>query len=70
MIILTNHKAIRLIRAGMLLVSLLMAIPETAFSQEDSAAQHKLSVGVMVAPPVYMKTADNRWMGFGIEIWQ
>jgi polar amino acid transport system substrate-binding protein len=66
----TNHRTIRLICCGMLLFSLLMYIPASAFSQEDSAAQRKLLVGVMPAPPAYMKTADNRWEGFSVEIWQ
>jgi len=69
-IMLSNRKAIRLICCGMLLLSLLIFIPATAFSQAESAAQHKLLVGVTVGPPVYMKTADNRWVGFGVELWQ
>ena len=70
MAILSNHKAIRLICCGMLLFPLLMFIPPTAFSQEKSTAQEKLLVGVTVGPPVYMKKADNQWVGFGVELWQ
>jgi len=47
-----------------------MVIPAPALSLDESAAQHKLLVGVVAAPPVYIKTADNRWGGFGIDIWQ
>jgi len=45
-------------------------IATAAFSQKDSAVGGKLLIGVIAAPPVYMKTADNRWEGFGVEIWQ
>jgi polar amino acid transport system substrate-binding protein len=70
MITLSNHKAIWPIHCGMLLLLLVVFIPASASSQEESAAEHKLLVGVFAAPPVYMKTADNRWVGFGVEIWQ
>src|SRR5512139_2456804 len=43
---------------------------ESGFAQNYSATPDKLVVGVMVAPPVYVKTADNQWRGFGIELWQ
>jgi len=49
---------------------LLLLIPATAISQDESAAQGKLLVGVVVAPPAYMKTADNQWEGFSVEIWR
>ena len=66
---LSTHKIILLICGGMLWFALLF-IPAPAFALDENAAQHKLLVGIMPAPPVYMKTADNRWGGFGIEIWQ
>ena len=70
MIMLSKHKAIHRIHCGMLLLSLLALLSASAFSREEGAAEHKLLVGVIAAPPVYMKTADNRWGGFGVEIWQ
>jgi len=69
-IMLSNHKAILIIGCGMLWFWLLLFIPERAFSQVDSAAQRKLVVGVVAAPPAYIKTADNKWEGFSVEIWQ
>jgi ABC-type amino acid transport substrate-binding protein len=54
----------------MLLFSLLMLIPKPAVSQNESAATRKLLVGVTVAPPAYIKTADNKWVGFSVELWQ
>jgi len=65
-----DHKAILISRCAMLWFSLLFLIPATAFSQEVSAAQRKLLVGVVVAPPAYIKKADNRWAGFSVEVWQ
>ena len=70
MITLSRHKAIGLIHRGMLVLALLAFNPATVFSQEESAAGHKLLVGVVAAAPVYMKAPDNRWVGFGVEIWQ
>jgi len=67
---LSNHKAICIIGCSILWFWLLLLIPATAISQDESAAQRKLLVGVVVAPPVYMKTADNQWVGFGVEVWQ
>ncbi|UCD82328.1 MAG: transporter substrate-binding domain-containing protein [Desulfobacterales bacterium] len=67
---LSNHKAICIIACGIIWFWLLWFVPATAFSQDDRAAQRKLLVGVVAAPPAYMKTADNRWKGFGVEIWQ
>ena len=64
------QKKILTISCGLLWFCLLLFNPATAFPQEDSAATRKLLVGVTVAPPAYMKTADNRWEGFSIEIWQ
>jgi ABC-type amino acid transport substrate-binding protein len=29
-----------------------------------------LQVGVIVALPVYIKTAGNRWEGLSVELWQ
>jgi polar amino acid transport system substrate-binding protein len=54
----------------MLVLALLAFIPANASSQQEGAAGHKLLVGVIAAPPVYMKAADNRWVGFGVEIWE
>jgi len=44
--------------------------PATSFSQNESATPRALMVGAIVAPPLYMKTADNRWEGFAVELWQ
>jgi ABC-type amino acid transport substrate-binding protein len=32
--------------------------------------QAVLQVGVITASPLYMKTADGRWEGFSVELWQ
>jgi len=67
---LSNHKTILSIGCAILWFWLLLFIPETAFSQDDSAPPRKLVVGVVAAPPAYIKTADNKWEGFSVEIWQ
>jgi ABC-type amino acid transport substrate-binding protein len=45
-------------------------MPENAFSQDAIATSRKLVVGAVVAPPLYMKTADGRWKGLSVELWQ
>jgi polar amino acid transport system substrate-binding protein len=44
--------------------------PATSFSQNESATPGVLLVGAIVAPPLYMKTADDRWEGFSVELWR
>jgi ABC-type amino acid transport substrate-binding protein len=67
---LSNYKKILLLSCGMIWFCLLLFFTENAFSRDDSAAPRKLSVGTVVAPPIYIKTADDRWEGLGIGIWQ
>jgi polar amino acid transport system substrate-binding protein len=69
-IMLPAHRTILTIGFAILWFGLLLFIPATAFSQDDSAAPRKLLVGVVTAPPAFIKTADNRWEGFSVEIWQ
>ena len=69
-ITLAYHHKLRLIGLGILWFWVLLFLPEHAFAQDDSAAPRKLVVGTMVLPPLYVKTADNHWRGFGIELWQ
>ena len=66
----SNHKAIPVIACGMIWLRLLLFFPESAFPQDESATPPALLVGVMMAPPLCMKTADNRWEGFSVELWQ
>jgi polar amino acid transport system substrate-binding protein len=49
---------------------ILLLFPARAFSQAESATPRMLQVGVIVAPPAYIKTDDNRWVGFSVELWQ
>jgi polar amino acid transport system substrate-binding protein len=66
----SNHKAFRAIKCGMILLWIVLFFPVYAFSQDDGSSSPKLLVGALVAPPVYIKTADNQWEGFGVEVWQ
>jgi len=67
---LSKSKKILLLSCGLIWFCLLLFLPENVFSQDDNAVPRKIVVGTVVAPPVYVKTADNRWKGLGIEIWQ
>ena len=69
-ITLSYHHKLRLIGLGILWFWVLLFLPEQAFAQDRTAAPRKLVVGTMVLPPLYVKTADNQWQGFGIELWQ
>jgi len=66
----SNHKVIHLLVCGMIWLGALSFFPESAISQAESATQRALQVGVNVAPPAYIKTNDNRWGGFSVELWQ
>jgi ABC-type amino acid transport substrate-binding protein len=44
--------------------------PENSYSQDESATPREVRVGVIVAPPAFIKTGDNRWEGFSVELWQ
>jgi len=67
---LSNHKAIFVRVCGMIGLWLFLFLPVDAFCQADSPVPGKVLVGTTVAPPLYMKTADGRWEGFSIEIWE
>ena len=66
----SNHKALYLIAYGVIGLWVCLFCPATTFSQNESAASRVLVVGTIVAPPLYMKTADGRWEGFAVELWQ
>jgi polar amino acid transport system substrate-binding protein len=65
----SNHRAIHVIACAMIWLSLLSFFPESVFPQDESETPATLLVGVMVAPPLCMKAADNRWEGFSVELW-
>ena len=64
------EKRILLLSYGLIGLCLLLFLPKNALPQDDSSAAHKLIVGTMDAPPLYMKTADGQWEGFSIDIWK
>jgi ABC-type amino acid transport substrate-binding protein len=67
---LSNYKKIPLLSCAMIGFCLFLFLPGSAFSQDDSVSSRKLVVGTIVAPPLYMKTAEGQSEGFSIEIWQ
>ena len=66
----SNHKAFYLMACGMIGLWISLFCPATSFSQNEPATPPVLLVGTIVAPPLYMKTADDRWEGFAVELWQ
>jgi ABC-type amino acid transport substrate-binding protein len=66
----SNHKAFHAIACGMIVLWVSLFRPAISFSQNESATPRVLLVGAIVAPPLYMKTADDRWEGFSVELWQ
>jgi ABC-type amino acid transport substrate-binding protein len=48
----------------------LLFFPESASSQDVRAPSRALQVGLIVAPPAYIKTVNNTWEGFSVELWQ
>jgi polar amino acid transport system substrate-binding protein len=57
-------------KCGGVLLGLLLFSSVSVFSQDEALTSRKLLVGVVVAPPVYMKTANNQWEGLGVGVWQ
>lgn len=49
--------------------SFFMVLANNAFSHDKKASSRKILVGVIEAPPLYMKKADGQWEGLGVEIW-
>lgn len=66
----SNHEPFRAITRGVILVCLILFSPVNAVSQHDNLTSRKCIVGAIVLPPSFMKTADNRWEGFSVELWQ
>jgi polar amino acid transport system substrate-binding protein len=66
----SNPYPLRARACSLLLLGLLLFSPAAAFSQDNGLTSRKLLVGVVEAPPAYIKTADNQWKGFCVEVWQ
>jgi polar amino acid transport system substrate-binding protein len=63
-------KALRVIACGMIWLLLLFCFPGITVAQDQSVTPPMLRIGVMVFPPISMKTSNNQWEGFGIELWK
>jgi ABC-type amino acid transport substrate-binding protein len=48
----------------------LLVNPPASSPQSENPSKPVLKVGVMAAPPLYIKAADGRWEGFSVELWQ
>jgi len=67
---LANNKALQGIASGIVILWVCLLYPATSFSQNESTTPRALQVGVITAPPLYIKAADGRWEGFSVELWQ
>jgi ABC-type amino acid transport substrate-binding protein len=65
----SNPKTVLARVCGVIGLGLILLLPVDAFCQENSPSTREILVGTTAAPPVYVKTADGRWEGFGIELW-
>ena len=65
-----HPNALRGIASGMIALWVFLLYPATSFSQNAGRTPRVLQVGVIAASPLYMKTAEGRWEGFGVELWQ
>ena len=65
-----DHKAFRVIACGMGWLLLLLCFAGITIAQQQGVTPPVLRVGVMEIPPVYMKTSDNQWEGFSVELWK
>ena len=65
-----NHKMVIAKIAGIVVLLIVTLFSVKALAQDDSGAPDKLLVGVVDAPPFYMKTTDGNWEGLSIELWQ
>ncbi len=54
---------------GMFLLFLCLHQPGIIFAQDNDSTP-VLITGVLEAPPLCVKTADNQWEGFSVEIWK
>ena len=51
-------------------LTLFLFFQENSYSQEPRASSEKLVVGVIEAPPIFMKTNKGQWEGLGVDIWK
>jgi ABC-type amino acid transport substrate-binding protein len=65
-----NHKMVIAKIVGIVMLLIVTLLSVKALAQDDKAVPDKLLVGVVDAPPFYMKTTDGSWEGLSIELWQ
>ena len=65
-----NRKMVITIIVGIVTLCIVTFLSVEAFALDDKAVPDKLLVGVVDAPPFYIKTPDGNWEGLSIELWQ
>ena len=65
-----NHKMVIAKIVGIVMLLIVTLLSVKALAQDDKAVSDKLLVGVVDAPPFYIKTTDGSWEGLSIALWQ
>jgi ABC-type amino acid transport substrate-binding protein len=55
---------------ALLLLGGSLFFPAAAFPQNEDSAPKVIQVGIVVAPPLCIKTADGGYEGFSVELWE
>jgi ABC-type amino acid transport substrate-binding protein len=69
-IVLQNRKLGIAKIAGIVTLLVVTLLSVNTLARDDKAVPDKLLVGVVDAPPFYIKTPDGSWEGLSIELWQ
>ena len=65
-----KDKALRVLACGIIWLLVYLCFPGITVAQGQSVTPSLLRIGVTVVPPLCMKTSDNQWEGFSIELWK
>ena len=65
-----KHNTLRVTACGMIWLLLLLCSPGMTAAQDQSVTPPVLRIGVMVVPPLLMKTSEGQWEGFSAELWK
>jgi ABC-type amino acid transport substrate-binding protein len=66
----SNNETLRVVGIWFICLSLFLGLSGVARSQNQIAGPPPIRVGVLPVPPLYVKTSDNQWEGFSVELWK
>jgi polar amino acid transport system substrate-binding protein len=58
------------IACAIILPLLILFFQKSSLAGDEAAPPHHLLVGVIDAPPLYMKGPNKKWEGFSVELWK